>query len=152
MDPLMTMRSSNGPKLRDRCLARRAPRFARRIAVAIACLALVLVVCGDDGDDGGDERAAEAACGPYYQINAALSGAGDPSTVPAMLEELEMAIPSDIDEPLTTMITTARTVIDGGMQDQSPLETPEFAAAVAEVEAWMFGNCAFDARVEVEGC
>lgn len=97
-----------------------------------------------------EAMASTAACAPYYQVNAAMSGAGDPMEVPALLDEIEAVVPPEIDGPLTNMITTAREVIDGGMQDTSAFETPEFADSVAAVDEWMWENCEFDARVEVD--
>lgn len=97
-----------------------------------------------------NEASSTAACDPYYQINAAMGGAADPSTVPALLDELELVVPGEIEEPLTFMIETARGVFAGDMEDMSPLESPEFFDAVVASETWMFDNCEFDTRVEVD--
>ena len=92
----------------------------------------------------------DPACSPYVNITLALSSeAPDPEMMTETLDELDAAIPEDLEDPLPVMTGAAREVLASGGEDFSPFETEEFTAAQAEVDPWMFENCEFEQKLEV---
>lgn len=92
----------------------------------------------------------DPACTPYVGVTLAFSSeTPDPEAIGTMLDELEGAIPEDIAEELPVMISAAREVLASEGADFAPFETPEFTAAQATVDPWMFEHCEFDQKFEV---
>src|SRR5690606_16510023 len=60
-------------------------------------------------------------------------------------------VPAEIADAAVVMTDAVAAVLESGGQDFAPLETPEFIEAQAEVDPFVFENCAFDATHEVTG-
>ena len=105
---------------------------------------------------GAQVASAEGACTAFTDITMALGGEpdGDPAawfekTILPMADELDANKPADIEKDLDTMIAAVRTAAADG--DMSAFENPEFSAAKATVDPYMFEHCDFDQKIEVAG-
>lgn len=88
-------------------------------------------------------------CAPYQTAVAQFMGEPDPAVAEEALAGMEADIPAEIADAAAVVIDTARTALGG---DPSVFDTtPEFFPALGEIDAWMFENCAFDARLDVVG-
>jgi hypothetical protein len=99
---------------------------------------------------GSTPHAAEPSfCAPYQTAVAQFMGEPDPAVIEESLAAMEADIPVDIADAAGIVIETARTAVTS---DPSVMDsTPEFFPALGEIDAWMFDNCAFDARLDVLG-
>lgn len=150
--------------------------FRRNLVLAVAlatCATGPLTACGDDdpadpaattstnsapSDDptttvaGDVQQTGDVAfCEAYVNITLAMSGEPDPAVVGSNLESVEENAPEDLSESLGVMTSAVRTLLDSNGEDFSAMDTPEFAAAQAEVDPYVFENCEFDATLEVTG-
>lgn len=146
-------------------------RIPRSLAVAVAfatCTTGALAACGDDddsatsnttttaapastpADDNADPETA-AFCDPYLETSIMMNGEPDPAVLTENAELINANAPDEIAGSAKVMTEAVTTVLDSGGEDFSAFETPEFAAAQAEVDPYVFANCDFDASVETTG-
>ena len=145
-------------------------RMARALAALAATTTLIVVAasCGDDDTESGAEASAPAAaatdvaasetdppsddtavCAPYIDLTLAFNGEPDLPTLVPMLDEIDANAPTEIADELGTMMAAARSVIESDGQDFAAFEAPEFGAAQAVVDPWIFERCPFDQTAEV---
>ena len=88
-------------------------------------------------------------CAPYQTAVSQFMGEPDPAVVEEALAGMEADIPAEVADAAGIVIETSRSALAG---DPSVFDTtPEFFPALGEIDAWMFDNCAFDARLDVVG-
>lgn len=155
-------------------------RMPRTLVVALAlatCSTGALAGCGDDdetadpittteapadsstteaGSDttaatGPDASGAAAFCDPYIETSIMMNGEPDPAALTGLVEQIDANAPEEIADAAAVMTDAVGTVLESGGEDFSAFETPEFAAAQAEVDPYVFENCEFDTSVEATG-
>lgn len=155
-------------------------RMHRTLIVALAlatCSGSMLAACGDDDDTadpitttvapaddsttdassdtttapGGKATDAAAFCEPYLTTTIMMSGEPDPEVLAESVKQIDANAPEEIAESAAVMTAAVRAVLDSGGEDFSPMETPEFTEARAEVDPYAFENCEFDTSLEVKG-
>ena len=116
--------------------------LAAAAAVALPLSAVVAEAATTSPD------AEPAFCRPYQAAVAQFSSdAPDPTVAGDAVAAMAADVPSEIADAVTVVIDTATTALGG---DPSVFDsTPEFFPALGTIDAWMFDNCAFDARVDV---
>lgn len=88
-------------------------------------------------------------CAAYFELSAQFGGEPDPAVAGAALDALEANLPTELEATLGVMIAAGRQAIDTEGADASAFETPEFDAAISAADVWMFDNCEFDTKLEV---
>jgi hypothetical protein len=98
---------------------------------------------------GGD-----AACTAYGDISVAMGAIQDApppdfydTTLKPLVDTLRANEPAAIKSDLETMLDAVQTATTTGSFD--PLGSPEFAAAQAKADPWMYDNCTFATKAEV---
>jgi hypothetical protein len=116
-------------------------------ATALACPTLALAQGSSTAPDT-TPAGAEEFCTSYlalldqFQSDADL----DVDATTALLAEVGANPPADVADSVAVMVEGATAELGG---DDSATDTPEFADAYAQVSAWAFDHCEFDAVIDV---
>lgn len=103
---------------------------------------------GDVADEieglGGNLGECASIAASYGALGlATLGGEGSEEEVRGLIDDLEGNIPSELEEPFSVIADAYRQLAeDGILEGSDALDTPEFDAANAEIEAWVEENCA----------
>ena len=87
-------------------------------------------------------------CAPWQTASALFqSDEVDPAAGEQALADVTATAPDEIAES-TGVVVAAATLAVGG--DFSGFDSPDFEVAVSDVDGWVFDNCVFDDRIEVQ--
>ncbi len=113
----------------------------RRLALPTLALALIAGACSDD-DAGLDA----SACDAYADLGASFFG--DPSEVPGLLERLEEAMPTSLQDDAATYADGLRASFDG---DETAMADTAFLEAGDALGAAVYDECDTTERLDVAG-
>lgn len=87
-------------------------------------------------------------CTPWLTASAIFqSDEVDPAAAEQALADVQAAVPEEIAAPAEVVVAAASQALTG---DFSGFDTPEFQTSVSEVDNWVFDQCAFDTKLEVQ--
>ncbi|NLD75368.1 MAG: hypothetical protein GX643_01740 [Acidimicrobiales bacterium] len=102
-------------------------------------------------DEDPESASPAAFCDAYVATTIMMNSEPDPAALTENVELIDANAPAEIADSAAVMTAAVRKVLESGGQDFSPFETPEYSAAQAEVDPFVFENCEFDAAIEVTG-
>ena len=119
-----------------------SPLTRRLLAGPALAMTLVAGACSD----GDDEALDATACDAYAAVGASFFG--DPSTVPELLENLQNAVPADLEDDAAAYSSGLSASFDG---DDAAMSDPAFVAASEALGQAVYDGCDTTEKLDVTG-